>query len=107
MTKVLAGATICFTGTLAACSFAPIYKTPQTAPPPASYREVGDWKPAAPADAAARGPWWSIFQDPTLDALEARVTDANQDLQAAFARLQEARADTRIARAGYFPTLTA
>ena len=107
MTKVLAGAAICFTGTLAACSFAPVYKTPQTAPPPGSYREVGDWKPAEPADAAARGPWWNIFQDPALDALEARVTDANQDLKAAFARLQEARANTRIARASYFPTITA
>ena len=94
-------------GTLGSCSLAPAYKTPQTAPPPESYREVGDWKEAAPADALGRGPWWGIYEDATLDALEERVTNANQDLKAAFARLQEARAETRIARAGYFPTVTA
>jgi outer membrane protein TolC len=105
--KALFVAVSCVTGALGACSFAPVYKTPQTAAPPASYREVGDWKPAEPADATARGPWWSIFQDPTLDALEARVSDANQNLKAALARLQQARAETRISRAGYFPTLTA
>jgi outer membrane protein, multidrug efflux system len=42
-----------------------------------------------------------------LDALEKRVTAANQDIKAAFARLQQARAQTRIERASYFPTLTA
>jgi len=35
------------------------------------------------------------------------VGDANQDLRAAFARLQQARAATRIARADLFPTLSA
>jgi NodT family efflux transporter outer membrane factor (OMF) lipoprotein len=92
---------------LAGCSLAPTYKTPPTAPPPPSYREVGDWKQAEPADAAARGPWWGIFQDPALDALENRVSASNQNLKAALARLEEARAQTRIARAGYFPTITA
>ncbi len=47
-----------------------------------------------------------LFQDPQLDALEARVGSANQNLKAAFARLQEARAATRIARADLFPTLS-
>jgi outer membrane protein, multidrug efflux system len=42
-----------------------------------------------------------------LDALEKRVTEANQDIKAAFARLQQARAQTRVERAAYFPTLTA
>jgi NodT family efflux transporter outer membrane factor (OMF) lipoprotein len=48
-----------------------------------------------------------IYQDPALDTLEAQVADANQSLKAAFARLQEAHAQTGIARAAYFPTLTA
>jgi len=47
-----------------------------------------------------------LFQDPQLDALEARVGSANQNLKAAFARLQEARAATRIARADLFPALS-
>jgi NodT family efflux transporter outer membrane factor (OMF) lipoprotein len=107
VTKGLGVAALGVVATLAACSFAPLYKTPVSAPPPAAYREAGAWKPAAPADAAARGPWWTLFDDASLDALEAKVTDANQDLKAAFARLQEARAQTRIARAGYFPTISA
>lgn len=91
---------------LSACSFAPAYKTPDSAPPTAVYKEASDWKPAEPADSAARGAWWVIFQDPALDGLEAQVADANQDLKAAYARLLQARAATRIARADLFPTLT-
>jgi NodT family efflux transporter outer membrane factor (OMF) lipoprotein len=92
--------------TLGACSFAPAYKTPDSAPPAAVYKEASDWKPAEPADSQARGAWWEIFQDPNLDALEAQVADANQDLKAGYARLVQARAATRIARADLFPTLT-
>ena len=94
-------------GALAACNFAPAYQTPETAAPAAAYRESADWKPAQPADAQPRGPWWSLYADPQLDALQARVTDANQDLKAAFARLQQARAEVRVARADLFPTVTA
>jgi len=90
---------------LTACSFAPAYKTPDSVPPANVYKESGDWKAAQPLDNQSRGAWWTLFQDPQLDALEARVDDANQDLKAAFARLQQARAATRIARADLFPTL--
>jgi outer membrane protein, multidrug efflux system len=92
---------------LQACSFAPRYKVPDSAPATSAYKEAGDWKAAQPLDGQNRGEWWAIFQDPQLDALEAKVADANQDLKAAFARLQQARAATRIARADLFPTLTA
>jgi NodT family efflux transporter outer membrane factor (OMF) lipoprotein len=96
-----------FIGTLTACSFAPVYKTPDSVPATSAYQESGDWKPAQPVDNQDRGAWWTLFQDPELDALEAKVGDANQGLKAAFARLQQARAATRIARASLFPTLTA
>jgi NodT family efflux transporter outer membrane factor (OMF) lipoprotein len=91
---------------LSACSFAPTYTVPSSPPPPSSYKESGEWKPAEPADQQLRGSWWSIFHDPDLDALEAQVADANQDLKAAYARLLQARAATRIARADLFPTLS-
>jgi NodT family efflux transporter outer membrane factor (OMF) lipoprotein len=48
-----------------------------------------------------------LYEDPQLDELEHRAGDANQNIKAAFARLQQARADTRIARADLFPTVTA
>src|SRR5215470_2928736 len=92
---------------LAGCSLAPRYQRPAVATPPATYKEAGDWKVATPADTAARGPWWDMFQDQDLDALEAQVTSANQNLRAALAALDEARAQTRIARSSWFPTLTA
>jgi len=89
---------------LSACSFAPTYKVPDSVAAPAAYKE-GDWKQAQPEDAQNRGNWWELFQDPALNALQSKVSDANQDLKAAFARLQQARAATRIARADLFPTL--
>jgi outer membrane protein, multidrug efflux system len=92
-------------GVLTACSFAPAYKAPESAPVPDAYQEAADWKPAQPVDGAIRGAWWELFQDPGLNELESKVNDANQDLKAAFARLQQARAATRIVRADLFPTL--
>ncbi|HSZ10362.1 MAG TPA: efflux transporter outer membrane subunit [Steroidobacteraceae bacterium] len=91
---------------LNACSFAPPYKTPDSPPPADAYQEFPDWKRAEPADAQIRGPWWNIFQDAALAGLETQVADANQDLRAAYARLLQARAATRIARADLFPTLS-
>jgi NodT family efflux transporter outer membrane factor (OMF) lipoprotein len=91
---------------IGACSFAPAYKTPDSVAVTPAYRELGEWKTAEPSDAEIRGPWWIVFKDPSLDQLEAQVADANQDLRAAYARLVQARAETRIARASLFPTLT-
>ena len=93
--------------TLAACSLAPPYRTPVTAPPAASYKEAAGWKPAEPADDQPRGPWWNVFHDSQLDTLEAQVTTSNQNLKAAFARLEQARAQMRYVRADYLPTVTA
>jgi NodT family efflux transporter outer membrane factor (OMF) lipoprotein len=92
---------------LPACSLAPPYRVPDTPPPPAAYRAADHWHPAQPGDTAPRGPWWSVFKDSALDAFEARLTGANQDVLAALARLREARADTRIARADRLPALSA
>src|SRR5579859_7701304 len=107
MNGPLPGATLLLIGTLTACSFAPVYKTPDSAPAASEYKESGDWKAAQPVDDQERGAWWAIFQDPQLDTLESRVGDANQGLKAALARLQQARAATRIARADLFPALNA
>ena len=88
-----------------ACNLAPHYKTPETGDAPAEFKESKDWKPAAPADAVKRGEWWKLFDDEALNGLEAQVADANQSLKAAVARLDNARAETREARADLFPTV--
>ena len=105
MQVALRAATV-FLGLLGGCSFAPTYKTPGSPPPADTYAEAGDWRQAEPLENQARGAWWTLFQDPDLDALEAKVSSANQNIKAAFARLQEARAATRIARADLLPTLS-
>ena len=102
-----AGLALALASALGGCSLAPHYQRPATPAPGDSYKELGQWKIAAPADTTPRGAWWTMFQDQELNQLESRVTAANQSLKAALARLEEARAATRIARAGYFPTLDA
>src|SRR5260370_15323985 len=72
-----------------------------------AYKEVGNWKPAQPNDQNLGGEWWKIFQDPQLDALELQVNVSNQNLKAAEAQYQQARAALRYNRADYYPTLTA
>jgi len=85
---------------------APAYKVPQVAATlPAAYKEAGPWTPAAPADAAARGAWWTVFNDPQLDQLETQLSAANPTLAQAVARYDQARAFLAQARADYFPTL--
>jgi len=91
---------------LTGCVVGPKYHTPSVQAPPA-YKELGDWKPAQPNDQNLGGMWWAIFQDPQLDALEQQVNVSNQNLKAAEAQFQQARAALRYYRADYYPTVTA
>ncbi|MBK6745272.1 efflux transporter outer membrane subunit [Ottowia sp.] len=66
-----------------------------------------EWKAAHPSEELARGEWWTVFGDPLLNSLEQQALQANQGLQAAVARLKEARALSQRARAGLFPSVDA
>jgi NodT family efflux transporter outer membrane factor (OMF) lipoprotein len=91
---------------LTGCAVGPKYH-PSSAPTPPAYKEMGNWKTAQPSDQNLGGNWWEIFQDPQLNALEHQVNVSNQNLKAAVAQYQEARAALRYARADYYPTITA
>ncbi len=91
---------------LSGCAVGPKYHPPAVETPRA-YKEVGDWKPAQPNDQNLGGTWWTIFQDPQLDALELQVNASNQNLKAAEAQFRQARAVLRYNRADYYPTVTA
>jgi NodT family efflux transporter outer membrane factor (OMF) lipoprotein len=91
---------------LTGCVVGPKYHPPVVQAPPA-YKELGDWKPAQPNEQNLGGRWWSIFQDPQLDALEVQVDVSNQNLKAAEAQYRQARAVLRYYRADYYPTVTA
>lgn len=89
---------------VAGCSMAPDYHAPETAAPPA-FREVEGWSQAAPRDAEARGEWWTMFGDPTLDDLEKRAEAASPTLAAALARYDQARASAGVAASDLYPTV--
>src|SRR5947209_5863941 len=91
---------------LAGCTVGPKYRRPAAEVPPA-YKELENWKPAQPNDQNLGGTWWTIFQDPQLDALELEVNVSNQNLKAAEAQFRQARAVLRYNRADYYPTVTA
>ena len=97
---------------LAGCAVGPDTSGPR--PPPAAYKEAalpaseaGSWKTAEPAEQALRGEWWKLFGDEGLNQLQEEALRANQNLQAAAARLTQARALQREARAAFFPSLDA
>ena len=87
------------------CTVGPDYVKPPTAAPEA-YKENAGWKVAQPKDELPRGAWWEIYNDPKLNALVAQVDINNQNIAAAEANFRQAVALIRVARAGYFPTVT-
>jgi len=89
---------------LTACAVGPDYHRPRVVAA-AGYKEENGWKPSEPADALSRGPWWKMFSDPTLDELEAKIDISNENVKAALAAYDQARALVRQAQAGLWPTV--
>ncbi len=96
----LSGALLC------ACAVGPDYRRPDVEAVSA-YKEIGDWKPSTPADGIERGAWWKIFADDDLDQLERQVDVSNQNVKAAVAAYDQARAIVRQSEAGFWPTIGA
>jgi NodT family efflux transporter outer membrane factor (OMF) lipoprotein len=102
---------------LAGCNVGPKFTPPaMTAPPaykesPDQFKESGDeakgaWTVAQPQDAALRGNWWEIYNEPDLNALETQLNVDNQNIREAFENFMEARALVREARSQLFPTVS-
>jgi multidrug efflux system outer membrane protein len=102
---------------LAACSSAPELKVAAPALPQ-SYRELQnpphssalstsdvDWRPAQPAEAQPRGEWWKAFNDAELSRLIDQANAANTTVEAAKARVRQARALAGIADAALLPAI--
>jgi multidrug efflux pump len=84
----------------------PDFKTPTNAIP-TEYKnaELGNWKTGQPLDHVPKGTWWTVFGDTNLNSLEAQALSANQQLKAAIARVDQARATARVARSELLPSL--
>jgi NodT family efflux transporter outer membrane factor (OMF) lipoprotein len=90
---------------LAGCAVGPAYQRPDVETP-AQWKLDEPWHVARPDDAAQRGPWWKRFGDPQLDALEEQALAASPTLEAATARLTQARAQVDLSTAGLFPQVS-
>lgn len=84
---------------LAGCAVGPDYHRPDPLLPD-RYNEAGT---EARAAAPVNPEWWTLFGDAGLNNLIAQALAANQDLQAAVARLEAAEAAAREAGADYLP----
>jgi NodT family efflux transporter outer membrane factor (OMF) lipoprotein len=96
-----AAASMAITG----CEVGPDY-VPPAAPVPYEFKELEGWKIATPSDDAARGDWWSVYDDATLNALLQEVDVNNQNVAAAEAAFHQSAAMVQEARAGLFPALS-
>jgi NodT family efflux transporter outer membrane factor (OMF) lipoprotein len=87
---------------------------------PANYKEMGatnvvpppnppggNWQPANPSDGMLTGKWWEIYQDPQLNKLEERIAADNVQLKQALETYLAARDQVAVARANFYPTLSA
>jgi outer membrane protein, multidrug efflux system len=92
---------------LAGCAVGPDYKRPAaTATTPGAYAgATNEWKVAEPQASVPKGKWWEMFADADLNQLETNAVAANQQLKAAVAAFDQARALTQFARSGLFPHL--
>jgi len=108
---------LAFAAVLAAggCMVGPDYKRPPPADPPSlAFKETtgpvvgaaASFQPAMPRDAIDRGPWWSMYDDHTLDRLAAQIDISNQTLMQAEAAYRQARALVRQDASGLYPTVT-
>src|SRR5215469_8703209 len=72
---------------IAGCVVGPNYKQPPVQVPQTFRDQIG------PADAASIAdlPWWSVFNDPPLQALIVEGLHNNYDLQVAVSRIEQAR----------------
>ena len=84
----------------AGCTLGPDFQPPAVQAP-------GAWKARAGAAPGAAEPlperWWTLFRDEELAQLVERALLHNEDLQAGFARVEQARAFAAIARAAQLP----
>ena len=101
--------------TASGCMVGPDYKRPPPADPPSlAFKETtgpvvgaaASFQPAMPRDAIDRGPWWSMYDDQTLDRLAALIDISNQTLMQAEAAYRQARALVRQDASGLYPTIT-
>lgn len=100
---VLSGGMILFSG----CKLGPDYQRPEVSNQiPEAFEIPEGFKLAEPRDTADKGNWWERFGDPELNVLMEQAREANGDLLAAKARVDQARALSDASTASLFPWIS-
>lgn len=82
---------------LGGCSLVPPYQRPSV--------DLAPYSTGGRQDAPVDPVWWRAFGSPELDALEAKAAGGNFDVQAAVARIEQARASAAIAGGPLLPQI--
>lgn len=90
---------------LSACA-APHVEPPAPVVATAQYKEAGPWQRATDTPPVPDA-WWTLFHDPVLDDLQARLVIGNEGLKASVAAVASARAAYEASRSALQPTLAA
>lgn len=85
----------------ASCVVGPDYQRPRMSVP-ASFRSAT--QPTTQPDFSRD--WWRLYHDPILTELEEAAARASPSIEAAVARVAQARASTLIEQAGFYPVVT-
>jgi multidrug efflux system outer membrane protein len=86
---------------LSGCAVGPNYRRPAVNTPAVFRDATGVAQQASIADL----PWWEVFKDDTLKELIKTTLAKNYDLDAAVARVEQARQVAAVARSEYFPAI--
>lgn len=78
----------------------PQYKKPEVTVPAA-------YKNFVPASTSELKEWWTLFDDPCLNALIQKAVNANYKLRIAVEKIEQTRAEYKIQRAKLFPQIYA
>jgi NodT family efflux transporter outer membrane factor (OMF) lipoprotein len=105
--RLAAGLALLSALSLSGCLLGPNYQRPPTPEPAGWYEPRGDALSSASADRAELASWWTLLGDPLLTDLVSRALAGNLDLEAARARVKQARAHRAAAEANLWPTLRA
>lgn len=91
---------------LGSCTLGNDYSRPDVAAQlPSKFYLPAGWKVAQPRDSDRPTEWWKPFKDTQLNQLMARADAKNQELKAAFARVEQSRAIASVAHSGHLPYL--
>ncbi len=92
--------------TFAGCVVGPDYLRPGVQNQlPQKFDAPEGWKLAEPGDETKLNSWWTRFNDSQLNRLIEGATANNQDLAAAFHRVEQARSITYRTRAAWLPAV--